>query len=100
MMPPSAARSHLPREPDTDEVRSITGRITSIHTAADNPHSRQPSFRQTGFSEVAPASQPSLQWVQGVPVDSMGKGAGHGRTARCRYPKAILRSATRGTHRG
>jgi hypothetical protein len=51
-MPPSAARSHLPREPDTDEVRSITGRITSIHTAADNPHSRQPSFRQTGFSET------------------------------------------------
>jgi len=51
-MPPSAARSHLPREPDTDEVRSITGRITSIHTAADNRNSRQPSFRQTGFSET------------------------------------------------
>jgi hypothetical protein len=51
-MPPSAARSHLPRESDTDEVRSITGRITSIHTAADDPHSRQPSFRQTGFSET------------------------------------------------
>ena len=51
-MPPSAARSHLPRESDIDEVRAITRRITSIHPTSESGNSRQLSFRQTGFSET------------------------------------------------
>jgi hypothetical protein len=51
-MPPSAARSHLPREPDTDYVRSITRRMASIHPTAEKAHSRKPSFRHAVFSET------------------------------------------------
>jgi len=62
-MPPSAARSHLPREPDTDEVRSITRRVLPLFTRLPttlilgNPvsgkrASRKLSFRCKEFSET------------------------------------------------